>query len=215
MENTTIQNSDCGCDPYLLSLVETSNGQQAVAKRSGRSTGLLLASITGGAAIALSVVCFPFVSPALRRVVLPYVPASTQQVENVMKALARSSGRGNKLIDLGSGDGRIVLAAGQKGFQSHGVELNTVLVLYSKLTAWRQRIKNATFSRQDLFKVDYTKYNNIVIFGVEEMMPELEALFEQSLKSSSQVIACRFPLPNWKPSHVIGEGIDTVWVYEV
>jgi len=46
-------------------------------------------------------------------------------------------------------------------------------------------------------------------------MPELEQLFEKSLKSSSQVIACRFPLPNWKPIHVIGEGIDTVWVYEV
>ena len=46
-------------------------------------------------------------------------------------------------------------------------------------------------------------------------MPELEALFEKSLTPSSKVIACRFPLPNWKPSHVIGEGIDTVWVYEV
>nr|SVE94594.1 EOG090X0HEX [Simocephalus serrulatus] len=213
MENKNTANGDCGCDPYLLSLVETQ--PTSTNKKTGRSTGLLLASITGGAAIALSVVCFPFVSPALRRVVLPYVPASTKQVENVMKALSASKSTGKKLIDLGSGDGRIVLAAGQKGFQSHGVELNSVLVLYSKFAAWKQRINNVTFSRQDLFKVDYTKYNNIVIFGVEEMMPELEALFEKSLKSSSQVIACRFPLPNWKPSNVIGEGIDTVWVYEV
>nr|SVE73284.1 EOG090X0HEX [Ceriodaphnia reticulata] len=214
MENKNTGNTHCGCDPYLLSLVETKEGPTF--KKASRSTGLLLASITGGAAIALSVVCYPFVSPALRRVVLPYVPASTKQVENVMKALSNSNMvGGRKMIDLGSGDGRIVLAAGQRGFQSHGVELNSVLVLYSKFTAWRQRIKNATFSRQDLFKVDYTKYNNIVIFGVEEMMPELEALFEKSLVSSSQVIACRFPFPNWKPSHVIGEGIDTVWVYEV
>jgi hypothetical protein len=80
-----------------------------------------------------------------------------------MKALSRSQHAvgGRKLIDLGSGDGRIVntlqsfflfnqlihniywskvMAAGQRGFQSHGVELNTVLVLYSKLTAWRNRI---------------------------------------------------------------------------
>lgn len=62
-------NPDCGCDPYLLSLVETPQGQQPVAKQPGRSMGILLASITGGAAIALSVVCFPFVSPALRRVI--------------------------------------------------------------------------------------------------------------------------------------------------
>lgn len=68
MENKNTQNLNCGCDPYLLSLVETPQEQQPVAKISNRSTGLLLASITGGAAIALSVVCFPFVAPALRRV---------------------------------------------------------------------------------------------------------------------------------------------------
>ena len=64
MENKSTANQDCGCDPYLLSLIETKPN----VKQSGRSTGLILASITGGAAIALSVICFPFVSPALRRV---------------------------------------------------------------------------------------------------------------------------------------------------
>ncbi len=62
------------------------------------------------------------------------------------------------------------MAAAQLGYQSHGVELNSVLVVYSKLTAWRHRLSNATFSRQDLFKVDYSKYNNVIIFGVDEMV---------------------------------------------
>ena len=43
----------------------------------------------------------------LSQVVLPYVPASTNQVENVLKALSLVKS-GGKLIDLGSGDGRIV-----------------------------------------------------------------------------------------------------------
>lgn len=63
-----------------------------------------------------------------------------------------------------------VMAAAQRGYQSHGVELNSVLVLYSKLSAWRQQLRNATFSRQDLFKIDYSQYNNVVIFGVDEMV---------------------------------------------
>lgn len=46
-------------------------------------------------------------------------------------------------------------------------------------------------------------------------MPELEILFEKSLSPTSHVIACRFPLPNWKPILTLGEGIDTVWVYEL
>ena len=62
------------------------------------------------------------------------------------------------------------MAAAQMGYQSHGVELNSVLVFYSKFSAWKQRLSNATFSRQDLFKVDYSKYDNVVIFGVDEMV---------------------------------------------
>ena len=59
----------------------------------------------GGIGAALSVICVPFVSPALRRVCLPYVPATTAQVENVLAAL---QGRAGSLIDIGSGDGRLV-----------------------------------------------------------------------------------------------------------
>lgn len=53
----------------------------------------------------ISVICFPFVSPAFRKICLPYVPATHQQIKNVIRAL---SGRSGSLIDLGSGDGRIV-----------------------------------------------------------------------------------------------------------
>ena len=74
---------------------------------SNKRTGLFFAGLFGGAAVALSVICYPFIAPALRRVCLPYVPASTEQVENVIKALAINHKPG-KLVDLGSGDGRIV-----------------------------------------------------------------------------------------------------------
>jgi hypothetical protein len=53
----------------------------------------------------LSAICVPFVTPALRRICLPYVPATLDQVQNVLKGL---EGRSGTLVDLGSGDGRIV-----------------------------------------------------------------------------------------------------------
>lgn len=62
-------------------------------------------SFIGGVSIALSIVCYPFVSPALRKVCLPYVPATSIQVQNVLSVI---KGRQGKLVDLGSGDGRIV-----------------------------------------------------------------------------------------------------------
>lgn len=80
----------------------------------------------------------------------------------------------------------------------------------------------AKFQRKNLFDLDYTKFDNVVIFGVNEMMPELEKLFNQAsldrealnTSESFSVIACRFPLPNRKPDQVIGSGIDSVWVYQ-
>lgn len=59
--------SDCNCDPYLLlSLVQSSTSKDA--NKQGKSTGLVLASITGGLALSISAICYPFIAPALRRV---------------------------------------------------------------------------------------------------------------------------------------------------
>ena len=45
-------------------------------------------------------------------------------------------------------------------------------------------------------------------------MPQLEKKLETDLSDDSKVVACRFPFPTWKASDVIGEGIDSVWVYK-
>ena len=52
----------------------------------------------------------------------------------------------------------------------------------------------ATFARQDLWKSDMSKYDNVVIFGVEQMMEQLEEKLEKELKEGSTVVACRFYL---------------------
>ncbi|XP_037082553.1 ATP synthase subunit C lysine N-methyltransferase-like [Pollicipes pollicipes] len=75
------------------------------AERPRSKVALVMASITGAAAVGLTVVSWPFVAPAFRKVCLPYVPATTEQVMNVLRVL---KGRSGPLVDLGSGDGRIV-----------------------------------------------------------------------------------------------------------
>ena len=129
--------------------------------------------VSGGSAIALSAICLPFVTPALRRICLPYVPATTSQIENIQKALKAfgNSNTGSRLVDIGSGDGRIVHMAAQIGYIAHGIELNPWLVLYSKVKSLRLGLRSsATFSRQDLWKSNFGRYDNIVIFGVEQMV---------------------------------------------
>ncbi|XP_065579665.1 ATP synthase subunit C lysine N-methyltransferase-like isoform X2 [Artemia franciscana] len=177
------------------------------------SRGLILAACFGGAALGISFVCIPFVLPGFRKYCLPYVPASNEQVTNVLKGL-KFCDRSKRLLDIGSGDGRIVIAAAREGFNSDGIELNTVLVYYSRYSALKNGLK-ARFFKRDLWKFDCSPYGNIVIFGVEQMMAPLEEKFTRELVRGTKIIACRFPLPNLTPIHTIGSGIDAVWLYEV
>jgi len=189
----------------------------ATESRERRKLGLVAVGVTGAVAIGLSIVSAPFVTPALRRFCLPYVPATSRQVDNVVKMCKHHQSRSKnveKLIDLGSGDGRIVIAAAKNGFACTGVELNLWLVLYSKIAAGLLGLRrNATFQRLDLWKTDLSEYDKIVIFGVAEMMPTLRDKLLKEMKKESKVVACRFPIPKWKPIDMIDQGIDSVWVY--
>ncbi|KAM9576172.1 ATP synthase subunit C lysine N-methyltransferase isoform 3-T5 [Guaruba guarouba] len=162
----------------------------------GRSWGLLVTAGVGGTLVALYGVVLPFVTPALRRVCLPFVPATSTQIQNVLKMLENRSG---SLVDIGSGDGRIVIAAAKMGFKAVGYELNPWLVWYSRYRAWRDGVHhNTRFFISDLWK-----------------MPQLEKKLEEELECNARIIACRFPFPCWIPDHSTGEGIDTVWAYDL
>ncbi|XP_035408552.1 ATP synthase subunit C lysine N-methyltransferase [Cygnus atratus] len=178
-----------------------------------RQWGLLVTGAVGGALVALYAVVTPFLAPALRKVCLPFVPATSTQIENVLKML---QGRSGSLADIGSGDGRVVIAAAKMGFKAVGYELNPWLVWYSRYRAWRDGVHhNTKFYISNLWKVSFSHYTNVVIFGVPQMMPQLEKKLKEELESNARIIACRFPFPCWIPDHTTGEGIDTVWAYDL
>uniref|UniRef100_A0A8C3B0M3 FATP synthase c subunit lysine N-methyltransferase n=1 Tax=Cyclopterus lumpus TaxID=8103 RepID=A0A8C3B0M3_CYCLU len=164
-------------------------------KKSRSRVGVIATGLLGGALVALYAVAAPFVAPALRKYCLPFVPATTAQVENVLRVLRARSGT---LVDIGSGDGRIVIAAAKHGFQASGFELNPWLVWYSRYMAMREGVHHSTsFHISDLWKMD-----------------QLELKLASELPGTAKVVACRFPFPTWVPEHSAGEGIDTVWVYD-
>lgn len=78
-----------------------------------KNAGLVTVGIFGGLATGIVAIAMPFVWPAFRKIVLPYVPATSTQIENVIQALRyhrpdlKKADR-FRMIDLGSGDGRIV-----------------------------------------------------------------------------------------------------------
>ncbi|XP_040275712.1 ATP synthase subunit C lysine N-methyltransferase-like [Bufo bufo] len=201
--------------PHFISSVSTSemlNLNSNSENQKPKRWGLVATGFVGGTLLTLYAVATPFVLPALRKICLPFVPASETQVENVLKMLQFRSGT---VVDIGSGDERIVISAAKTGFQAVGYELNPWLVWYSRYRALREGVhQNVKFHISDLWKVSFSQYTNIVIFGVPEMMPKLEEKL-MDLSFTARAIACRFPFPRWIPDHISGQGIDTVWVYDM
>lgn len=76
--------------------------------RKSSKLGKVILGVTGATAIGLVLVTTPFVTPALRKICLPYVPATERQIANIMHMAQAFKGQGSKLVDLGSGDGRVV-----------------------------------------------------------------------------------------------------------
>ncbi|TDG42927.1 hypothetical protein AWZ03_010632 [Drosophila navojoa] len=192
------------------------NAHKSVKKQSISTGGKLLIGLTGGIGIGLSIVCASFVAPAFRKFCLPFVPATTEQIQNVLRFLPKNAN--GKLLDIGSGDGRIVVAAAQhaQGLKADGVELNPWLIYYSRLAAIRHGVGQQTsFFRRDLWKFNIKDYNYVIIFGVEQMMQDLEHKLIAECPRNAKIIACRFPLPQLQPTHVIEEGVNTVWFYDL
>jgi hypothetical protein len=106
----------CTLLPQLTSLTSTMSGCNVCdlindpnsypPKPPMSTTGKILVGVCVGTVGAITAATASFtILPALRKFVLPYVPATTQQVNNVMTILR---GRSGTLVDLGSGDGRSV-----------------------------------------------------------------------------------------------------------
>ncbi|KAM8961788.1 adenine nucleotide translocase lysine N-methyltransferase [Pelodytes ibericus] len=177
-----------------------------------------LLQIAGCSGLAAYSVWAIVLMPGFRRVPLklqvPYMPASLKQVANVMTLL---KGRTGKMVDLGSGDGRIVLEAARHGFNpAVGYELNPWLVRLSYFHAWRANYHNKVFyRREDLWKVKLNDCGNISLFLAPSVLSLLEAKLLAELPDDACVVAGRFPLPTWTPSAIIGEGADKAWAYDI
>jgi cyclopropane fatty-acyl-phospholipid synthase-like methyltransferase len=128
----------------------------------------------------------------------------------------------HRLIDLGSGDGCLVIAATKElGSNVHGVgvELNPWLVWYSRYQAARAGVsKQCSFQVKDLWATDLSQFDTIVVCGVPDMMETLGSRLREQMKPDAILIAGRFKLATWTPSVTLvgdsgSEAVDGVWVY--
>jgi len=126
-----------------------------------------------------------------------YVPTDPKMTEDMLDVAMLASG--DKLVDLGSGDGRLVIAAAKRGIPAVGYEINPLLVFISRRKARAAGVEElATFYRRDFWHADLSAYSVVMVFGIGHIMARLERKLDKELASGSRVVCNLFALPNWK-----------------
>ena len=111
--------------------------------------------------------------------------------------------RSDRVLDLGSGDGRIVLAIAKLGIKATGIEINPVLVLISQIKLYFSDSvtkSNAVFIQGNLWKIDASPYNVVIVYGISSMMSELKDKLSNELRPGSKLISVLFRFPSLKIS---------------
>jgi hypothetical protein len=102
------------------------------------------------------------------------------------------------LIDLGSGDGRTVIAAAKRGARAHGIEYNPDMVELAKRNAAREGVgQRATFAQADLFQSDFSQATVITMFLLPQINLKLRPKI-LDLKPGTRVVSNSFTMGEWE-----------------
>src|SRR5687768_3752748 len=156
----------------------------------------------------------------------PYVPSPQSVVSDMLRYA--DVGAEDFLIDLGSGDGRIVLTAAKVfGARGFGVEIKEELVKRSNEAAEKEGLADRVkFMKQDLFKTDLSQATVITMYLLPDTVNLLKDKFLAELKPGTRIVSHDYPLTGWIPEKYVQmdledkvqiSGVTTtlIWMYVV
>jgi len=132
-----------------------------------------------------------------------YLPSSHQNVERMIE-LAQVK-KGERAIDIGAGDGRLVIALAKAGADALGVELNPSMVEVAEASIAASGVQHARVEWQDFWNVDFSKYDVVTLYGFPSTLKDLEKKLQLELKPGARIVANHYPLPTWPEEHKKGD----------
>ena len=139
-----------------------------------------------------------------------WVPTSHLLVEKMLD-MARVTPK-DYLLDLGSGDGRLVITAARRGVRALGVEYEEKMVALSKLNAEKAGVaERATFVQADLFETDLRRATVITMFLLPEINLRLRPRILE-LSPGTRIVSNSFDMGEWGADETVtlknGDGCD-------
>ncbi len=132
----------------------------------------------------------------------PYYPTPETIVEKMLQLGGLKAGE--KMFDLGSGDGRIVIMAARKFHaDAVGIELDKDLWKLSMDQIRKLGLqKTARIVNGDLLKQDYSSADLITVYLLSGFIDKVQPVLDRQLKKGARVVAHDFEFRNWTPEKV-------------
>lgn len=145
----------------------------------------------------------------------PFVPTPYPAVEAVLKEAKIN--KGEKLIDIGAGDGRFLHFAETKyGAKARGFELDPFVYFLSKLRqtfwGWKGKVTQGNFLNQKISDADI-----VICYMLPKTLERFQPKFDKELKAGTRVISYAFHIGDWKPKKIVPKNgkISQIFVYEI
>jgi SAM-dependent methyltransferase len=107
------------------------------------------------------------------------------------------------VVDLGSGDGRTVIAAAGRGARAHGIEYDPDMVALSRRNAEKAGVAgNATFAKADIFQSDCSAATVLTLFLLNELNVKLRPTILK-MKPGTRIVSNTFEMGDWQPDRTV------------
>lgn len=172
------------------------------------------AMLAGSAALAASA---PAPPPATgeRGPDVIYLPTPPKVVDAMLE-MAKVR-KGDVLYDLGSGDGRIPIAAAKKyGIRAVGVDIDPVRIKEARANAAAAGVSDkVTFRQEDLFKTDFSEASVVTLYLLSSLNEKLRPRLLAELKPGTRIVSHAFRMGDWEPEKTRDVEGSTIYFWTV
>jgi SAM-dependent methyltransferase len=143
---------------------------------------------------------------------VPFVPTPNETITEMLKLA--EIGPGDVLFDLGSGDGRILIAAAKYyGIRAIGIEIDPGRVLLAQTNARQAGVDHLVSILQgDFFQVNFSEASVITMYLLTRVNEKLRPKLWRELKPGCRIVSHRFDMSGWKPNKMVGDKPVYCWV---
>ena len=145
----------------------------------------------------------------------PWVPTRGHDLERFLKLADIKPGQ--KVYDLGCGDGRIVCAAAKAGAQAQGFEISLLPYFFAKIRSlFCPSGGSCKIRYRDFWNVNLGDADVVYFFLMQKCYPKLKEKLERELKPGTKVIAYVWPIAGWTPVAVdTAKGYPPMYLYKI